>query len=271
MLNRRFSIAFLAALASALASVLASPALASAGSLHAHAGAVSATVTYTGTQYQQHDLRLTIVRSGKTVVSSQAITDSACGGYCLVPALSVVDVESDGEPDVIVDLFTGGAHCCYLAQIYRFTGHGYRKATHDFGDSGYSLDRIAGSYVFHTNDERFYYAFSAFADSGSPIQILALSGSRFYDVTRAYPGLVKKDAAYWWTTYLSATKSIPTETTGLFTAWAADEDLLGHGQLVDRTLAREIKNKRLRSDFVKTSDFPRQLHAFLRQTGYASS
>ena len=36
--------------------------------------------------------------------------------------LQVVDLDADGEPEVLVDAYTGGAHCCALTEILRFTG-----------------------------------------------------------------------------------------------------------------------------------------------------
>jgi hypothetical protein len=51
----------------------------------------------------------------------------ACGGECAPGAtgarassVQVIDLDDTGQPNVVVDLYTGGAHCGSVAQV--FTG-----------------------------------------------------------------------------------------------------------------------------------------------------
>ncbi len=81
-------------------------------------------------------------------------------------------------------------------------------------------------------DAGFKYAFTDGADSGEPIQIWRFVPQRFVDVTRAYPGLIRTDAARW----LRLFRHDLANGVGLIAAWAGDEELLGHDSLVQATL-----------------------------------
>ena len=77
------------------------------------------------------------------------------------------DLDGDGEPEAIVGGFTGGAHCCVLALVYRWNGSGYATFENNFRDPGYrlvDLDRD-GRYEFRTADARFAFLYGSFAES----------------------------------------------------------------------------------------------------------
>ena len=58
--------------------------------------------------------------------------------------LQVVDLDADGEPEVLVDAYTGGAHCCALTEILRFDGAAYAPAETTWGNFGYALKDLDG-------------------------------------------------------------------------------------------------------------------------------
>jgi hypothetical protein len=114
-----------------------------------------------------------------------------------MPSLTIKDLNGDGEPEVIVDLFTGGAHCCSISVLYRYrpsTG-AYARLAHDWGDPGYKLVPAPGGGppLFKTADDRFADAFCAFACSLLPVQLLRLDSSGLQDVTRTYAAVVRSD------------------------------------------------------------------------------
>jgi hypothetical protein len=37
------------------------------------------------------------------------------------------DLDGDGEPEVVLGLYTGGAHCCYYAEVYRYAKGSYAR------------------------------------------------------------------------------------------------------------------------------------------------
>jgi hypothetical protein len=268
----------LAVLALSLASGSLALAAETVRQLHASAGAVAATVLYdhdaSNAVSPYTNLRIEIARDGKTLYDA-AVQNSACGHLCwpnLPSALEVLDVEHDGEPDVLLNLYSGGAHCCNVTEVFRYAParRDYRSLTHVWGDPGYRLGRLDGSaaYEWITDDDRFAYEFAAFAFSGLPLEILRLRGGVFEDVTRDYPALVRVDAATQWKYYL-ANRSGATGL-GFLAAWAADEANLGQAARVVSALAELERAHELRSepDWSAGAKFVSSLEAFLRKTGY---
>jgi hypothetical protein len=246
-------------------------------------GTVTAAFTFTVTKQNTYPTKtLTISRSGQ-VVYDQPVSSRFCGpntalaqSYCAPGApergfssVHVVDLESGGQPDVVLDLYTGGAHCCTVEQIFSFdslTGT-YVKTEHDFGDPGDEIKDLGhnGQLEFLTADDSFAYAFTDFADSGMPIEILAFANGQFTSVTRQYPKLIARNAA----SLFKAFKHNISDGVGLIAAWAADEYNLGHGALVKSTLAKELKAGHLRSLIEPGGrKFIRALNKLLRRDGY---
>ena len=238
-------------------------------------GAVTATLTYQHPRdFVFKNMRVAIARGG-TQLYSAAVDSRFCKGCApyLAPAgkaaLGARDLDGDGEPEVTLDLWTGGAHCCYLLQVFHFdtaTGS-YAKVEQTFYDYGYKL---RGANVFVSADGRFDYDFTSFAASGVPVQVWRYSGGVFTDVTRSYPALIRRDAAKWFRYYRKDARR-HLDVKGFLTAWAADEFLLGHRRRAVKTLRRAVRRHEVRSDiFEKRKHFVRDVLRLLRRTGYAS-
>ena len=250
--------------------------------LSASSGATAATLTYrhttSATAVPYSAVRLSITRAGERLFD-EPVDALLCRLECWPalgtdsPILSVTDIEHDSSPDVILNLYSGGAHCCYITQIYRYDPgtQTYAIVQQDFGDPGARLETLHGRLVFRSADDRFAYTFAAFAFSGLPIQIWSFAGGRFVDVTRRYPALIRHDAAQWWKAFVSNDgKGFGL---GFLAAWAADEDLLGNSATVASRLASLDAAGRLRSSQGFTthgSAFIRQLQRFLAKSGYTS-
>jgi hypothetical protein len=273
--------ALLVASLTAVVLAIASPA-ALATTQTAQGGDVTATFTFTGRSPQIHGQHLRIARAG-AVVYDQPVVSSFCGSTCDPFALSrgklsvaVVDLEPGGEPDVVLDLYTGGAHCCVVVQVFSFDpgSNTYVMTERNFGDAGDELVDLGhnGQWEFLSADDSFAYAFTDFAASGLPIQILTFSARHFTDVTRAYPALIAKDAATWMKAFEGLAKQHYQDSVGVVAAWAADEELLGHGRRVNRFLARQLKlghlNSALSPQEPGGARFVAILRRFLRRHGY---
>jgi hypothetical protein len=272
------------AFVSVLAGLACGAAFAAGGqtiSEHASGGNVSATFTY------RHDVKnevspysaahLMISRGGRTLHNAFVHSDF-CGSYCWpadTRSLQVADVEGDGEPDVLLDLYSGGDHCCYLTQLFRYstTTASYSIVEHVWGDPGYKLKRLdrSGPIEFVSADDRFAYAFAAYAFSGLPIEIFRVNNGAFIDVTRTYPTLITADAAVWWKSYRESRHTH--YSLGYLAAWAADECNLGNSAMVATTLARLASANELRSipGFgAGGTGFITHLDHFLAKDGYTS-
>lgn len=261
-----------------IAGVLALAPAAAASTESASSGNVTATLTYKGKYLPNYTAeRLTISQAG-VAVYDQPVTGVLCGAACapgaeggLASSVHVLDLEHNGQPDVVLDLFSGGAHCCSIEQIFAFdpASGTYVKAQRNFGDPGMKVVdlRHNGFLEMLTADDSFAYEFTSFAASGLPIQILTFSGGHFHNVTRSYPGAIERDAAFWLHAFKVRQRS--GDTVGLIAAWAADEDLLGHARRANRYLERQAKAGHLTTPGGPDgARFIAKLHRFLRAHGY---
>jgi hypothetical protein len=268
---RRMQIILLVLLLSAPATTLAKTEMARLGNL-------SATFSFDGGGVRFSHLRLRISSNGK-VLYSRPVRSHLCKIYCgplqtgpNQSALRVVDLASDGSPEVVLSLYTEGAHCCVVEQVYGL-GPGraaYVKSEHGFGNAGVRLAdlRHDGRFAFVSADNAFFYAFTSYAASGAPVQIWSVRNHRFANVTRDYRNAIAADARRWWRMFIAN----PSDGEGFIAAWAADQEMLGHAALVDKTLTAQAQQGHLQSDLAPAAptgeEFVQALHLFLRRHGY---
>jgi hypothetical protein len=241
---------------------------------------VDASIKTSGSGLQRR-IKLKIVVNGATKYN-QFVKSSACPPGCEAVGLGNTDtplralaLQSNGPPTVVLGLFSGGAHCCFVDQVFTLdTVKGtFVKTEHDFGDAGARIEDLNGdgNYEFLSADSRISEAgFTDYASSGAPIQIFAFSKNRFRDATRLYPARIEKDAAQW----LRDFRHNFSNGRGLIAAWAADEELLGHSAVVKSQLAGALKAGHLGvpASFGAPSaqKFVVQLQKLLRRLGYTS-
>lgn len=113
-----------------------------------------------------------------------------CGSIA-VPrrSLHVRDLDGDGDPEVLVDLFSGGAHCCSTTIIFTFVRDHYKAIVASWGNDSYVVTDYDHNGVKEllTGDDRFSEEFTAYAFGARPILLFSLLDHRIKDVTRAFP------------------------------------------------------------------------------------
>jgi hypothetical protein len=183
----------------------------------------------------------------------------------------VRDLDGDGEPEVLLALYWGGAHCCHFSYVYRYLDGSYRRVYHLWGDPSYALRDLNGdgNPEFVSADDRFAYAFTSFADSAFPVQIWRYQAGRFSNVTRAFPALTRIDAARNWGLFgqaLGQRRSVY----GVLAAWSADQCLLNRCGAAFRRLQALRKAGKLRGGPGDGTPqrYLRHLRGFLTRTGY---
>lgn len=184
-------------------------------------------------------------------------------------SVAVVDLDGDVEPEIVLDLFWGGAHCCWYSQVYRYIAgaNTYLLATHVWGNVAYrsaDLDHD-GLREFVSADDRFSYEFTSFAASSWPVQIWTYRAGRFLDVTRKLPALARRDARRQW----ALARKYRKDNTGFLSAWAADECLVGHCASAFKQLDVLRRERRVGPGWDKTARrYLVHLRKFLRRLGY---
>ncbi|MGZ6577775.1 MAG: hypothetical protein ACXVEW_05440 [Solirubrobacteraceae bacterium] len=258
-----------------VAALLALPSAALAVTQVTRSGNLAVTFTFKGTFPEFSGLHLQIVRAGQ-VLYDAPVTSRLCPNPCTPGDPSahgrsarILDLESNNEPDVLLGLYTGGAHCCFVDQVYRFDPGTltYVKTEHYFGNAGAAIRDLHhdGHLEFVSTNDAFYYRFGSFADSGAPVQIWSFRAGRFADITRRFPRVIRRDAALWWklfTHHYDAGQS-------LIAPWAADEDLLGHSALVKKTLTKQLALGHLSGGLISSGRrYVAALQKFLHRQGY---
>jgi len=235
-----------------LGALLAAPAGAAAKSVTASAGGVRATLSYKGGPgITTHDEQLTIKQSGQPTYT-EPVPSKGCFQVC-GPAdnhpVQVTDLYGDDGEDVVLTLFTGGADCCTVDDVYVPSAamQSYVLDQHNFGEAGAVLKDIGpqGRPEFVSADPDFYCQFTDCAASGLPLQIFEFAGERFVNVTKQYPKLIAADAANWLKLY----DKQPKQGQGLIAAWAADEDNLGLAATERTVLQLQIADHHLSASF----------------------
>ena len=244
----------------------------------AKAGAVEAVFSYSydAAAFRFSRQRLTITRDGVKSFSAKLRKPPAAGfnaqpsGYFAGHrSVLVTDVDGDGEPEVVLDLYWGGAHCCWYSQVYRYvaaTGH-YAPLVHVWGNFGYvfaDLDHD-GTQELVTRDDRFSYAFGSFADSRWPVRILRYRAGRVTVETPSYPSEIGRDANALWHAAMNPKRK--TSNQGIVAAWAAEEAMVGHWAVAFKAIDRLSRSGKIHGELSRVK-FEQKLRSFLRRTGY---
>jgi hypothetical protein len=251
----------------------ATPALANdAGTITHTTGAVSATVSWSAAEFGIADPKLVVVRGGAPF--DVPVTDICAEGCIIAPddartapldsSLKVADLDLDGGPEVLLDTFSGGAHCCVTTRVLTFDGAGYRPTDIEWRDVGYTLTDLDrdGRLELNGYDPAFSAAFTAFAASAFPPLILHVDHGRTVDVTRSFPAVVRKDAQRQRRLLRRLKRS--DDVRGVLAAYVADEYLLGRGKV---GLA-EIDHQRRRKAYLVTAGYRKTLLRRLKAWGY---
>jgi hypothetical protein len=247
-------------------------------------GGLTAAFTYHGSNPQSRASHLTISMSGQ-VLYDQVVRSAWCGNECspnvIAGARSVLHVvhpQTKEQLAVVLDLYSGGAHCCSVEQVFSFNANSrtFVKSERNFGDPGVRIvDLGVGRSVdFLSADDAFAYAFTDYAASGMPIEILGFSHHSFHNVTRSFPSLIARDAREWMTAFDAQSGGHYQDTVGVVAAWAADEDMLGHSSAVTSFLSAQMREGHLNSSLSPVASsgqkFVVELQKFLRQHGYVN-
>jgi hypothetical protein len=274
-----------------LAAAAAAPASAATRTETASQGQVSATFSYDYKKtalgiYDFSNLHVTIDRAGARLVD-EPLEDAQCNGCASWPAdggskatqsVTVRDLDGDDEPEVLVDLFSGGANCCWYTISYRYdeNQNKYVKKTLRPGLSfPYVLKDLDHNGIpeFRSVDYRFAYKYGSNADTPRPLRIFNWMGGKLVDVTVGFPKLAARDAADMYKGYLRYRKSKDVNVRGLLAAYLADSYNAGNGRVAWRRVVAAYRRGDVDKRFTGDSGphgaaYLKSLRSFLKKLGY---
>jgi hypothetical protein len=202
------------------------------------------------------DMRVTVTRGGALAYEAP-IDPRGCEEATCTPSgtgdrsVNTADLDGDGEPEVLVDVYWGGAHCCTVSRILRWDGARYLPLDRNWGNTSYRLQDLDGDGrpELRSADDRFSYLYGSYAATVRPVQILTLQDGHLVDVTRSYPAVVRDDRAKIGRRARSSGRYGRTA----YAAWAADRYLLGERRATLRALRRLARRNRLQTDLGNNS------------------
>jgi hypothetical protein len=175
-------------------------------------------------------------------------------------------------PEVLLDIYSGGAHCCFGTYVVYLDG---ARAGHSvfrlWGDPGYRLKTVGGTNAFISADDRFAYEFTSFAGSGLPLEVFTLDANgAFQNVTKSQPALLRADAKQWWKAYVNQRGKTESDVRGVVAAWCADEYLLGQAPACETELKSALAKGYLAGPnlWPQNAKFVTLLHKRLAKWGY---
>jgi hypothetical protein len=110
------------------------------------------------------------------------------------------DLNADGYPDLVVETYSGGAHCCFGTQVYSLRPNGaaliLQKPESNAGGFFEDLD-ADGVYEFITYDDSFAYQYCPYA-AGVTVKVIMAYDSgqdRYLPASPRYPDEYSEDIA----------------------------------------------------------------------------
>lgn len=252
-----------------------SAAAAQADVIVAQRGEVRATLSYShvrGTFDRYRADNLEIVRGGRSLFDAAPDPRGCDGLLCSPFGVRLRDLDGDREPEVIYTADSGFPQCCVITQVYWLLADGSRYVAidHDFG-RGFvlkQLDRDPRT-EFVSADAAFAQLRFGSGNTALPLSIWRYDRLRFSDVTRRYPGQLRRESREYWQGYLRVRRDRDGAWISQIAAWTADQYHLGRRPQAVRVLRREASRGYLRAQGVPAREFIRLLQQFLRGNGYA--
>jgi hypothetical protein len=263
----------------------AAPALAATKTETSTSGQVTATLTYDykktsfGT-YDFANMHLAIDRAGVRLVDEDIAGQDwpASGAQKGLSSVTARDLDDDGEPEVLLDLFTGGANCCWYSKSWRFD-EGQNKYIEKDLKPGlsfpYTLKDLNkdGIPEFRSIDYRFAYKYGSNADTPRPLRIFNWNAGKLVDVTLAFPRLAALDAADYYKGYLKYRTVKDVSVRGLLAAYLASSYNARNGRVAWRRVVAAYRRGDVNRKFAGEvgpfgKKYLQSLRRFLKKTGY---
>jgi len=166
---------------------------------------------YTAKAQFDYDNRITLVTGG---ITYSAIYDSVnfCSDFIVtgknndtiffkecterVTSIQEIDLDKNGSNEIIIETFSGGAHCCSSLLIAKVKGNSFRYMDSLYlGNCGYNIDDLNkdGEKEIISCNDMFAYVFTNFSMSRFPITIYSFSDGKLKIANEDFKAVVIKD------------------------------------------------------------------------------
>ena len=142
--------------------------------------------------------------------------------------VSLTDLDSDGVAEVVVQNYSGGAHCCTNTTVHTWQGDQFKTLETGYSDGlGGEFQDLDGDGLseFVSFDNRFLYRFSSYAGSFPPPFVRTFDKGEFIDSTRQYPEIIRERIARAEAIFTDG--SFTGERNGLLAGYVAMKSLVG--------------------------------------------
>jgi hypothetical protein len=109
------------------------------------------------------------------------------------------DITGDGSPDLIIETYSGGAHCCFSTLVYQLGSHLTKALETPLSNCGVSFEDLDGDGVFEviTCDDSFAYTYCPYAATPAVKVILRYNpGQGYLPASPQYEAWYADDVAY---------------------------------------------------------------------------
>jgi hypothetical protein len=170
-------------------------------------------------------------------------------------------------PVASLETYSGANQCCLDLDAFYGTER-TRAAVHAATAPAMLVPR-RGSAVVRSADPRFTGAFTDYADSNLPIEILTLGSGGFVDASQSFRHTVQHDKRMQWHQFIHP-RNGRNHGLGALAAWVADSYVLDNGASAWAKVHRLLHHRRLHGikGWPHGKAYVRDLHSFLAKTGY---
>ncbi|MBW4485594.1 MAG: hypothetical protein KME14_23940 [Tildeniella torsiva UHER 1998/13D] len=203
-------------------------------------------------------------------------TDTAA----MFAGIELTDLDSDGTPEVVVQTFTGGAHCCLAITTYTWQSEQFNPVYFGYLDGGggeFKDLNDDGLMEFVTLDNAFFYSFSSYAGSYPPSVILTYENGEYRDTTPQFANYLADTATGMRFTVEDPEFADRGDKNGVLAGYVAQNIRVGRYREAwlfmlshyDRTDDWGLSTYTDDGEATQVyADFPTALYAFLQELGY---
>jgi len=130
----------------------------------------------------------------KVIQKGKTLYEDTCGDRVI--SIKAYNLKDDDHNQILIDYFTGGAHCCFYTFIGDFVGDKFKIIDSImWGNGGYEIKDIDndGQMEIIGSSDMFAYAFTNYAETRFPTVIYKYGHGKLRFVNKEFPEIIEKE------------------------------------------------------------------------------